>query len=68
MPANAGDAGDVGSIPGSEDHPEEEMKTHSNSPAWKIPYKEELEDYSPWGPKESDTTERLSMRWLNKWK
>ena len=53
---------------GQEDSLEEEMKTHSNIPAWKIPQKEELEDYSPWGPKESDTTGRLSMQCLNKWK
>ena len=53
---------------GQEDSLEEEMKTHSNIPAWKILQKEELEDYSPWGPKESDTTERLSMQCLNKWK
>ena len=30
-PCNAGDAGDVGSIPGSEDPLEEEMPTHSSS-------------------------------------
>ena len=29
LPANAGDAGDVGSIPGQEDPLEKEMATHS---------------------------------------
>ena len=33
---NAGDTGDVGSIPGLEDPLEEEMATHSNILAWKI--------------------------------
>ena len=31
-----------------------EMATHSSPLAWKIPW-----GYSPWGHKESDTTERL---------
>ena len=37
--ANAGDVGDVGSIPhlGQEDPLEEEMATHSTVLAWKIP-------------------------------
>ena len=33
--ANAGDAGDLGSIPGWEDPLEEEMATHSSVLAWK---------------------------------
>ena len=37
LPANAGDTGNAGSIPGSERSPEEEMATHSNIPARKIP-------------------------------
>ena len=40
-PANAGDAGDVSSIPGSGRSLEEEMTTHSSILAWKIPLKEE---------------------------
>ena len=41
-PANAGDAGDVGSIPGSGRPPlEERMATHSSVLAWKIPWTEE---------------------------
>ena len=41
LPANAGDARDMGSIPGSEDPLEEEMTTHSSIIAWKIPWPEE---------------------------
>ena len=36
---------------------EKAMATHSNTLAWKIPWTEE--PGSPWGRKESDTTERL---------
>ena len=35
------------------------MATHSITLAWKIPWMEEPGGYSPWGYKESDTTERL---------
>ena len=44
---------------GREDLLEKEMATHSSIHAWKIPWMEEPVGYSPWGPKESDTTERL---------
>ena len=40
-PANAEDAGDKGSIPGSDDALEEEMATHSRILAWEIPWTEE---------------------------
>ena len=40
-PANAGDAGDTGLIPGSEDPLEEEMAVHSSILAWRIPWTEE---------------------------
>ena len=33
------------------------MATHSSIPAWRIPWT----GYSPWGCKESDMTERLSL-------
>ena len=33
------------------------MTTHSSILAWRIPWTEELVVYSPWGLKESDTTE-----------
>ena len=41
LPANAGDATDARSIPESEDSLEQEMATHSNILAWKIPWIEE---------------------------
>ena len=33
------------------------METHSSIPAWEIPWTEDPGSYSPWGHKESDTTE-----------
>ena len=42
---------------GWEDPLEKEMATNSSTLAWKIPWTEELVGYSPWGHKESDTTE-----------
>ena len=41
LPANAEDTVDMGSIPGLEDPLEQEMATHSNILAWKIPWTEE---------------------------
>ena len=41
LPANAGDTGDVGSIPGSGRSLEEEMATHASILASKIPWTEE---------------------------
>ena len=43
---------------GWKDPLEEDMKTHSNILAWRIPWI--LAGYSPWGCKELDMTERLS--------
>ena len=40
-----------------EDPLEKEMATHFSILAWEIPWTEELGGYSPWGHKESDTTE-----------
>ena len=37
----AGDAGELGSIPGSGDPLEKEMATHSSILAWRIPWTEE---------------------------
>ena len=37
---SASHAGDLGSIPGSEDPLEKEMVTHSNILAWRIPWTE----------------------------
>ena len=56
-PANAGDAKDVGSIPGHEDALKKGMATHSSILAWKIPWTRSLVGYSPRGHKESDTTQ-----------
>ena len=42
-PANAGDTGDVGSIPRSGRSPRKEVATHSHIPAWKIQWTEEPE-------------------------
>ena len=42
---------------GREDPLEEGMATHSSILAWRIPWTEESGGYSPWGLKESDTTE-----------
>ena len=41
LPANAGDTGDAGLIPGLERSLEQEMATCSSIPAWKIPWTEE---------------------------
>ena len=41
---------------GPEDPLEKEMATHSSTLAWRIPWRS-LVGYSPWGRKESDTTE-----------
>ena len=35
--------------------------THSNNLNWRIPWTKELAGYSPWGHKESDTTEELNV-------
>ena len=40
-----------------EDPLEEDMATHFSIVAWIIPMDGGLGDYSPWCPKESDTTE-----------
>ena len=40
---------------------EEEMATHSSIFAWRIPW---MEGYSPWGHKELDTTEQLTLSLL----
>ena len=42
---------------GQEDPLEKEVATHSNILAWKIPWTEGTDGYSPWSHKESDTSE-----------
>ena len=49
---SACNVGDLGLIPGLERSLEKEKATHSSILAWRIPWA-----YSPWGHKESDTTE-----------
>ena len=49
--------GDPGSIPGSEDPLEKGMATHSSILAGEFHGQRSLAGYSPWGRKESDTTE-----------
>ena len=46
---------------GREDPLEKEMVTHSSTLAWKIHRWRILVGYSPWGCKESDTTESSHM-------
>ena len=47
---------------GQEGPLEEEMVTHSSILAWIIPWEQRsLVGYSPWGCKESDMAEQLSM-------
>ena len=57
LPANTGDTGDVGLIPGEKDPLEKEMTTHSSILAWRIPWTEEPGGLRSWGHKESGTTE-----------
>ena len=47
---------------GQEDPLEEEMPTHSNILAWRIPRQRSLVAYSPWGLKELDTAEHFTHR------
>ena len=54
---SAYNAGDLGSIPGQEDLLEKGMATHSCILAWEIHGQRGPAGYSPWGHKESDTTE-----------
>ena len=56
-PASAGDIRDLGSVPRSGGPLEEGMASHSRIPAWRIPWTESLAGYSPWGHRESHTTE-----------
>ena len=46
---------------GCEDPLEEGMATHSSILPWRIPRQRSLVRYSPWGLKESDTTELLTL-------
>ena len=57
LPANAGNAGDAGSISAWEGPLEEEMTTHSSILAGKFHGQRSLADYSSCSCKESDMTE-----------
>ena len=46
---------------GQEDPLEKEMTTHSSIPAWRIPWTEQPDRHGPWGCKELDTFQRLSL-------
>ena len=48
--------GELGLIPGLERSPGERKATHSSILAWRIPW-----TVYPWGHKESDTTEQISL-------
>ena len=47
--------------PGWEDPLEKGMAAHSSTLAWRIPWQRSLAGYSPWGCKQSDTTEQLTL-------
>ena len=53
----------MGSIPRLGRFLEKGTATHSSIPAWRFPWTEEL-CYRPWGHKESDTTEQLSLYFI----
>ena len=55
LPANAGDAGDLGLIPGREDALRRKWQPTPVFLPEKPPVWRSLADYSPWGHKESDT-------------
>ena len=50
---------------GQEDPLKEDMATHSNILAWKMSWTEKVVGDSPWGGKESDTTEHVCMLMLS---
>ena len=60
--AYACNGGDQASIPGSERFLEEGNGNPLQYSAWRIPWTEEQAGYNPWGCKESNTTERLSLQ------
>ena len=43
------------------DHLEEGTAAHCSVPTWRVPGTEKPGGYSPWGRKQSDMTERLSV-------
>ena len=80
LPASAGATGDVGLIPGSKRSPEKKKKIPWRREWQPTPVflpieshgQRSLVSYSPWGHKESDTPEQLSiarnyLKMENKW-
>ena len=58
---SACNAGDMGSIPGSERSLEKGMATRFSVLAWRIPWTDEPDGLQSWGLKESDMTEQLTL-------
>ena len=56
-------AGPQGLTPGLGKPLEKGMATHSSILAWRIPWS--LVDYSPWGRKELDMTEQLTLLYFH---
>ena len=61
LPANAGDARDAGLIPGSGRFPRVGNGNPLQYSYLEVHGQRSYEDYSPWGYKETDTTEQLKM-------
>ena len=59
--SSAGEERDTGLSLGQEDPLQWETASHSSLPAWKIPCKRNLEGFSPWGLRGSDTAEQPSI-------
>ena len=64
---NAGDAGDMSSIPGSGRSLEEGMATHSRILAWRIPWTEEPGGLQSIGRKELDMTKATECSTVLRW-
>ena len=60
LPAKAGDAGDVSSIPGLGRSLEEEMTAHSSILTWRVPWTEEPGRLQSMGLQELDMTYQLN--------
>ena len=50
---------------GGEDPLEKEIATHSSILTWTTPWAEKPGGYSPWGLKESDITEQLTLSYFH---
>ena len=62
LPNRVGVAGDTGLIPGLGKAPGGGRGNSPSIPAWEIPWTEKPDSYSPWGCKESGTTEHARQR------